>query len=156
MRDPSWMQLSARFRNPPPPPAPVAAAGEATVSAAVDVDEEYPYLAAWREYKRIWRAIWINGFAGWLTIAVLIQVLPRIGAEVVADALVPIWGSVWFLGTMVAVLRMVAFSCPRCGATYFSIGRSPALQLKCRSCGLPKFAVNDAGKRLYQLKPPKD
>ena len=152
MRDPSWMQLSAQLRNPPPKPgAPPAAA---TVPA--DVDEEYPYLGAWLEYKRIWRSIWVNGFAGWLTIAALIEVLPRIGAERVAAVMMPAWGAVWFGGTLIAMLRLVGFSCPRCGRTYFSPVRNPALRLKCRSCGLPKFAVNDAGKRLYQLKPPKD
>lgn len=153
MRDPSWMQLNPQLRKTTP--AEPEPAGK-TDDRPLDLDAEYPYLGAWREYKRIWRAIWINGFAGWLTIAAMTVVLPRLGLERMLAVLFPVWTLVWFGVTMVAVLRMITFRCPRCGERFFSLGRSPALQMKCRACGLRKFAVNDAGKGLHQLKPPKD
>lgn len=168
MRDPSWMQLNAQYRKPPPPAPARKEPGEGSPAdpsspemvrleaPPVDVDAEYPYLGAWLWYKRAWRSIWITGVLGWITIAGLAQVLPRIGAERVLGALFPIWGLVWFVGTLVSAFRIIGFSCPRCGHNYFHLGRSPAFQLKCSHCGLPKFAVNDAGKRLHQLKRPKD
>ena len=148
MRDPSWMQLSAQYRKTPPSTVPPAAA---EVRAA-DVDDDPPYLAAWLAYRKRWREIWISGVLGWIVIALLVAVLPRFaGGETVLSALFPIWAMVWFTGTAITVLRLVGFSCPRCGNTYFNPLVTPMAQMKCRSCGLRKFHVDDRGTPLYRL-----
>ena len=140
------MQLSAQYRKAPPP-APVAAA---EVRPA-EVDDDPPYLAAWLSYRRRWREIWITGVIGWLTIAALVAILPRIGAQTVLALLFPIWGMVWCVGTLVAVLRIIGFSCPRCGQTFLNPLVTPMAQIKCRHCGLRKFHVDDHGTSLYRL-----
>ena len=153
MRDPSWMQRPAQHRGmpPPPPPVPAGAAAAAEVRAG-DVDDEAPYLAAWLAYRKRWREIWISGVLGWLVIAALVALLPRFAwGETVLSALFPIWGMVWFVGTMITALRLVGFSCPRCGRTYFNPLVTPMAQMKCRSCGLRKFHVDDRGTSLYRL-----
>jgi hypothetical protein len=158
MRDPSWMQLSAQLRKaPPPPPASATEAGLASAdpSAAVDVDEDAPYLGAWLGYRRRWREIWLNGVVGWITLAVLALLLERApNGHTVIAALWPIWGMVWFVMTAVSALRIIGFSCPRCGSSFFTLGRPMTSQLQCRHCGLRKFQVNDAGRSLWQLRRP--
>jgi hypothetical protein len=145
------MQLSAQHRKTPPPPPPVAATG-AQIPAAAGPDDDPPYLAAWLSYRRQWRGIWLNGVVGWLVIAALVAILPRFaGGETVLSALFPIWGLVWFTGTAIAVLRLVGFSCPRCGQTFFNPLVPPMSQMKCRGCGLRKFHVDDHGTPLYRL-----
>jgi hypothetical protein len=98
-----------------------------------------------------WREIWITGVIGWLTIAALVAILPRFGGETVLSLLFPIWGMVWFAGTLVAMLRLIGFSCPRCGNTFLNPLVTPLAQFKCRSCGLRKFHVDDHGTSLYRL-----
>jgi DNA-directed RNA polymerase subunit RPC12/RpoP len=152
------MQLSAQYRKTPPPPPPVPAeAAEHTAAAppVVDVDDEAPYLGAWLGYKRRWREIWLNGVVGWITLAVLALLLERTdGGPTVLAVLWPVWGMVWFVMTAISALRIMAFSCPRCGNSFFTLGKPMTSQLKCRHCGLRKFQVNDAGKSLWQLKRP--
>lgn len=150
MRDPSWLQLSdeirAKDRRPgarPTPPAAVAPAEpEAAHLEAAPVDDR-PYEDAWGVYRAQWRTVWFTSAGGWLTIAGLGLLLPRVGAERVLAVLFPIWGMVWFGTSMYAVLKILVFPCPRCGNTFFTPFKSPMLQWKCRSCGLRKFAPND-------------
>ena len=139
------MQPSTQYpKMPPPPPA--------TQVRAAEVDDDPPYLAAWLAYRKRWREIWISGVLGWLVIAALVALLPRFAwGETVLSALFPIWGMVWFAGTAITVLRLVGFSCPRCGHTFFNPLVSPMMQMKCRSCGLRKFHVDDHGTPLYRL-----
>jgi hypothetical protein len=153
MKDPGWKQRTAETRQAPPPPPPVRAGTAAVAPAPTgDVDDEAPYLAAWLSYRRRWREIWVTGVLGWLTLAALVWILPRFQwGETVLSALFPIWGMTWFAGTLVALLRLVAFSCPRCGRTYFNPLVTPMAQMKCRSCGLRKFHVDDRGTSLYRL-----
>ena len=140
------MQLSAQHQKTPPP---VPAAG-APVPAA-DTDDP-PYLAAWLSYRRQTRGIWLNSVVGWVVIAALVAILSRFArGETVLSVLFPIWALVWFAGTAIAMLRLVGFSCPRCGQTFFNPLVPPMSQMKCRACGLRKFHVDDHGTPLYRL-----
>lgn len=149
MRDPSWLQLSdeirAKHRVPGSPATasaePPAAPGAARLEAA-PVDDR-PYDDAWAAYRAHWRSVWITSAGGWLTIAGLALLLPKLGAERVLSVLFPIWGMVWFGTSMYAVVKILAFSCPRCGNAFFTPFKSPIMQWKCRSCGLRKFSPND-------------
>jgi hypothetical protein len=145
------MQPSAQYRKTPPPPSPApVAAGEAR--PAVADDDDPPYLAAWLSYRKRWREIWITGVIGWLVIAALVAIFPRFqGGETVLSLLFPIWGIFWFVGSLIALLRIIGFSCPRCGNTFLNPLVTPLAQFKCRSCGLRKFHVDDHGTSLYRL-----
>ncbi len=139
-RHPSWLQpLSGEVQETDAPATPVAERAEI---GPAPVDDR-PYEDAWAEYRSILRRIWITTAGGWLTIAALAWLLPKVGAEGVLAVLFPIWGMVWFFTSAYSVLRLIAFACPRCGNTFFTPFASPAFQNKCRSCGLRKFAVND-------------
>ena len=156
MRDPSWMQLSAQLRKTPPPPPPVAGQpAELPAAQAAGADGDAPYLGAWLGYRRRWREMWLNGFAGWATLAALALVLERInGGHTVIAVLWPVWAMVWVVMTAFTALRIIAFSCPRCGNSFFRLGAPMTSQLQCRHCGLRKFQVNDAGRALWQLRKP--
>lgn len=146
MRDPSWMQPAAGTRKAPTAPAPAA--------DVIPAEEDTPYLAAWLSYKRRWREIWLS-MLGWGVIAALVAVLPRWKTgELVLSVLFPIWALIWFITTTINALRIVGFSCPRCGGSYFTFGKPIMSQLKCQSCGLRKFHVNDRGTPLYRLRRP--
>jgi ribosomal protein S27AE len=145
MRDPSWMKLSEDIRAKSGNPAAnhsQSGAGGVPATDAAPVDDR-PYEGDWAEYRAHWRAFWMISVVGWLTIAGLVWLLPRVGAEGVLALLFPLWGLAWFVSTIVAVAKVVAFSCPRCGNAFFTPFKSPLLQWKCRSCGLTKFAPND-------------
>lgn len=158
MRDPSWMQLSAQHRKAPPPPPPVPAEQAALAASGGDeaeTEDDAPYLAAWLGYKRRWREIWLNGVVGWITLAVLALLLERVqGGHTVIAILWPVWAMAWFAMTAIAAMRIVGFSCPRCGRAFFTLGKPMTSQLQCRHCGLRKFQVNDAGRSLWQLRRP--
>jgi hypothetical protein len=145
------MKLSAQYRETPPPPPPVpAGAGELPV--AVDPDDDAPYLAAWLSYRKRWREIWINGFNGFVTLAGLALYMERNGNPYpVIGLLWPIWGMVGFAMFAVSAIRIVAFACPRCGGSFFTLGRPFTSQMKCPHCGLRKFHVDDHGTPLYRL-----
>ena len=145
MRDPSWMKLSDDIRAKDGHPAaghPTQTAAGVVPAGSAPVDDR-PYEGAWAEYRARWRAFWMISVVGWLTIAGLVWLLPRVGAEGVLALLFPLWALAWFATSAVAVLRLAAFSCPRCGSAFFNPFKSPAFQWKCRSCGLRKFAAND-------------
>ena len=142
------MQLSAQYRKTPPASlTPIAA----DVRPA-EVDDDPPYLGAWLSYRRRWREIWITGVIGWITIAALVAILPRFeGGETVLTVLFPIWAIVWMVRSVIALLRIVGFSCPRCGQIFLNPLAPPMAQVKCRNCGLRKFHVDDRGTSLYRL-----
>lgn len=147
MRDPSWMELSAQYRKPPQETP-------RTEPAAAPADE-YPYLDAWIAYRQIWRRFWT--FAP-LTVGVILLLvfgLPQIGLENVSAVLFPLAALAMFGFGAVTMIQVVSFACPRCGRPYHNPLMSPMMQWKCRHCGLPKLAVNDAGKRLGGVKVPK-
>jgi predicted RNA-binding Zn-ribbon protein involved in translation (DUF1610 family) len=144
MRDPSWMKLSEEIRAQDGHPAAgrPAKPGAHPATDAAPVDDR-PYEGDWARYRAHWRAFWMGSGVGWLTIAGLVWLLPRVGAEGVLALLFPLWGLAWFGTTIFTVARLVTFSCPRCGNTFFNPLQSPLFQSKCRSCGLIKFAPND-------------
>jgi hypothetical protein len=144
------MQLSAQYRKAPPP-AGVSETLQAAPAPAAGTDDDPPYLAAWLSYRRRLRYIWINGVLGFVGIAALVAILPRLGGETVLSALFPLWAMAWFAGMVIGMLRLVGFSCPRCGQTFFNPLVPPMSQLKCRACGLRKLHVDDHGTPLYRL-----
>ena len=152
------MQLSAQLRKTPPPPPPVPAEQAALAvpaGAAAEAEDDTPYLAAWLRYKRRWREMWLNGVVGWLTLAAIALVLERMnGGHTVIGFLWPLWAMAWFVMTAFTALRIMGFSCPRCGNSFFTLGKPMTSQLQCRHCGLRKFQVNDAGRSLWQLRRP--
>ena len=142
------MQRPAQSRKTPPP---LPAESAAVVEVRADADDDPPYLAAWLSYRKRWREIWLS-VLGWVVIAALVQVLPRFAwGETVLSVLFPIWAMVWFVGMTINSLRLVAFSCPRCGQMYFNPFVPLMSQMKCKSCGLRKFHVDDHGTPLYRL-----
>jgi len=152
MRDPSWMKLSAQYRQTPPPPHPARAESpQASPAATAGPDDDPPYLAGWLSYRRRLRYVWINGVLGFIGIAALVAILPRLGGETLLSALFPIWAMVWFAGMEIGMVRLVAFSCPRCGQAFFNPLVPPMSQMKCRGCGLRKLNVDDHGTPLFRL-----
>lgn len=156
MRDPSWLQLSdelrAKHRTPgsPTPAVTPPPAADVTHVEPAPVDDR-PYEDAWARYRAHWRSVWITSAGGWLTIAGLALLLPKIGAEGVLGVLFPIWGMVWFGTSAYAVLKILVFPCPRCGNTFFTPFKSPIMQWRCRSCGLRKFAPDDRPPRFNKI-----
>lgn len=159
MRDPSWMELSAQYRNAPPPPPPVPRDGSDVAIPAVPVAEAYddpPYLGAWRAYKKRWREVWLVGVLGFTMVGGFALWLESTGRnETLLAGLVPLWGLAWFATMAVTFARIVGFACPRCGYSFFTLGKPFTSQLKCPHCGLRKFQVDDSGRALWQLKRPK-
>jgi len=133
MRHPSW---DDEFR---PEEKPAATLSGATAHPTVD----RPYAEGWAEYRAILRRMWLVTMVGGLAIAALAGLLVWAGAEGVAGVVFPLLAMVWFGSSLYAVARLVLFSCPRCGETFFNPLMSPAFQHKCRACGLRKFAMND-------------
>jgi ribosomal protein S27AE len=150
------MELSAQHRKaPPPPPVPRDRADVAAPTTAEAYDDP-PYLGAWRAYKKRWREVWLTGVLGFITLAGFALWLERSGnSEGILAGLFPVWGMVWFASTAITFARILGFSCPRCGGSFFTFGKPITSQLKCPHCGLRKFQVDDSGRALWQLKRPK-
>jgi|GEM_PF-2501800 len=116
----------------------------ATLSGtAAPPTDDRPYAEGWAEYRAILRRMWLVTMVGGLAIAALAGLLVWAGAEGAAGVVFPLLAMVWFGSSLFAVGRLVLFSCPRCGQTFFNPLVSPAFQHKCRACGLRKFAKDD-------------
>jgi DNA-directed RNA polymerase subunit RPC12/RpoP len=99
---------------------------------------EPSYAAAWTRYRRI-RLVTILLIVSFplglpLVIALFASVIGATGASV----LVP----VWIVAIVVAAMEWAHFPCPRCGEKFRR--KAGMAANKCRSCGLPMFAENEA------------
>ena len=148
--EPSAQHLRASPATPPVP------RDEAEGAVAAHVDDDPPYLGAWRGYKKRWREVWLIGFLGFMMLGGLALWMESSGRnEGILAALWPMWGMAWFATTAIAAARIIGFSCPRCQNSFFTLGKPFTSQLKCPHCGLRKFQVDDSGRSLWQLKRPK-
>ncbi|PYU20134.1 MAG: hypothetical protein DMG32_22915 [Acidobacteria bacterium] len=114
------------------------------------LQDQGPYLAAWRRYRRWSRAFWI-GFGSYLPGLAFASRAVRWRRNGDGTAIF-LAAFVWMIIWVVIGYRKSNFRCPRCGELFFNkfddrpwrmVWRHNPFARRCIHCGLPKWAAQD-------------